>query len=95
MFGLSQGTSKARLARARAKLARNYAVKPDRQRSPTGSPGEAMPTKGSEGRDKTSVVEVRHLVLSPKKGRNERVALTSYENPTRRIADAARNVANE
>jgi RNA polymerase sigma factor (sigma-70 family) len=43
VLGVPQGTLKAQLARARAKLAGIM------RRSPTGSPGEAMPTKdGSE-----------------------------------------------
>jgi RNA polymerase sigma-70 factor (ECF subfamily) len=40
VLGVPQGTLRAQLTRARAKLAGTM-----RQRSPTGSPGEAMPTK--------------------------------------------------
>src|SRR3984885_1359652 len=46
VLGVPQGTVKAQLARARAKLAGMIPVKPVRQRSRTGSPGAAVSTKG-------------------------------------------------
>jgi hypothetical protein len=97
VLGVPQGTVKAQLARARAKLAGMILVKPIRRRSRTVSPSKAVPTKGpSENWVWDEAGEKFGTSSLPEEAKSAvRIDEFRESSPTRRIADAAHNLPNK
>jgi RNA polymerase sigma-70 factor, ECF subfamily len=97
VLGVPQGTVKAQLARARAQLGGIMRVKRLRRRPRTGSGRKAVSTNGPSENWIWDEASGKFSTSSLQKRPNEEFALTSYKGlaQPRRIADAARNVANK
>ena len=97
VLGVRQGTVKAQLARARAQLGGIVRVKHVRHPSPTVLRSNDVSTKGRSENRLWDDVSGKFGASSLRKRPNEEFALTSHGGPvqSRRIANAARNVANK
>jgi RNA polymerase sigma-70 factor (ECF subfamily) len=97
VLGVPQGTVKVQLARARAQLCGITRVKHVRRRSRTVLRSKEVSTKGRSEKWLWHDASGKFGTSSLQKRPNEQFALNSREGPVqpRRIADAARNVANK
>jgi RNA polymerase sigma-70 factor (ECF subfamily) len=97
VLGVRQGTVKAQLARARARLGGIVGGKHVRRPSGTVLRSKEVSTKGRSKNRLWNDATGKFGTSSLQKRPNEEFALTNHDGPVqpRRIADAARNVANK